>query len=76
MPKRILREKYNEGQKKSKERYKAIGLAFHKDYAYKKGARPVIYEKHLRQKIPASGSTMANCEFRSKQRKILHRLDT
>ena len=35
----------NQDDPKYKQRYKAFGLAFPKDYLFKKGARPVIYDK-------------------------------
>jgi hypothetical protein len=38
-------QKYKEQNENAKVRYRAIGLAFPKDYAYKKGTRPVIYDK-------------------------------
>jgi hypothetical protein len=38
-------QKNNENKEKTKIRYRAIGVAFSKDYAYRKGARPVIYDK-------------------------------
>lgn len=41
----FFEQKYNEGKKNAKTRYRAVGLAFPKDYIYAKGARPVIYDK-------------------------------
>ncbi|WP_230370748.1 hypothetical protein [Paludibacterium denitrificans] len=41
----FFEQKYNEGKQDPKRRYLAVGLAFPKDYAYAKGARPVIYDK-------------------------------
>ena len=41
----FFEQKYKEGNKGAKVRYRAVGVAFPKDYAYAKGARPVIYEK-------------------------------
>jgi hypothetical protein len=41
----FFEQKHNEGKKDAKTRYRAVGLAFPKDYAYAKGARPVIYDK-------------------------------
>lgn len=38
-------QKLREENKTNKIRYKPIGLAFNKQYVYKKGGRPVIYEK-------------------------------
>jgi hypothetical protein len=38
-------QKHNENNSGAKVRYRAIGMAFPKDYAYRKGARPVIYDK-------------------------------
>lgn len=37
-------QKYREANPKAKTRYLAAGLAFKKQYAYKRGARPVLYE--------------------------------
>lgn len=38
-------EKYRKSNNNAKLRYEAAGLAFKKYYAYKKGARPVLYEE-------------------------------
>jgi hypothetical protein len=38
-------QKYKEQNKNAKLRYRAMGLAFPKDYAYGKGARPVVYDR-------------------------------
>lgn len=38
-------QKLRENKTISKVRYRPMGLAFTKDYVYKKGGRPVIYEK-------------------------------
>jgi hypothetical protein len=41
----IVKEKKANGVKNPKIRYIACGLSFEKPYCYKKGARPVLYEK-------------------------------
>lgn len=41
----FFEQKKMEQDKNYKLRYRALGLLFDKQYAYKKGARPVIYEK-------------------------------
>lgn len=38
-------QKLRENDKNLKVRYKSVGLAFRKAYVYKKGGRPVVYEK-------------------------------
>jgi hypothetical protein len=38
-------QKYRKQNPSAKVRYYAVGLSFKKDYAYKKGARPVLYEQ-------------------------------
>ncbi|MBO1017965.1 DUF2971 domain-containing protein [Achromobacter sp. SD115] len=38
-------QKYKEQNEKAKVRYRAMGIAFAKDYAYGKGARPVVYDQ-------------------------------
>ena len=38
-------QKYKEQNEKAKVRYRAVGIAFPKDYAYGKGARPVVYDQ-------------------------------
>jgi hypothetical protein len=38
-------QKYKEQNEKAKVRYRAMGVAFPKEYAYAKGARPVIYDR-------------------------------
>lgn len=38
-------QKYRKSNPSSKDRYRAIGIAFSKPYVYRKGARPVIYDK-------------------------------
>jgi len=38
-------QKYKEKNPKAKTRYKACGVSFPKTYAFRKGARPVIYDK-------------------------------
>lgn len=48
----LLHEQYNRPELGSKVRYKPCGLAFSKIYAFKKGARPVIYEqKSIAKKV-------------------------
>lgn len=41
----IAEQKYRRSNKGAKVRYQAAGLMFSKTYAFKKGVRPVIYEK-------------------------------
>lgn len=41
----VYHEETNKNKLGGKTRYEAVGLAFHKPYAYRKGARPVIYER-------------------------------
>lgn len=41
----FFEQKYSESNKGAKTRYRATGLAFPKDYAFRKGARPVVYDK-------------------------------
>ncbi len=41
----FFEQKYSEAIKGAKTRYRATGLAFPKDYAFRKGARPVVYDK-------------------------------
>lgn len=41
----FFEQKYKENNKNSKTRYKAVGIAFPKEYAFRKGARPVIYDR-------------------------------
>lgn len=38
-------QKYKESNPKAKTRYRACGISFPKNYAFRKGARPVIYDK-------------------------------
>ena len=38
-------QKYRKTNKSAKIRYRAVGLAFKKTYAYRRGARPVLYEQ-------------------------------
>lgn len=38
-------QKYKEQNEKAKVRYRAMGISFAKDYAYGKGARPVVYDQ-------------------------------
>jgi hypothetical protein len=38
-------QKYKKSNPTAKDRYRAVGIAFGKQYAYRKGARPVIYDK-------------------------------
>ncbi|OYT88650.1 MAG: DUF2971 domain-containing protein [Burkholderiales bacterium PBB3] len=38
-------QKYRQSNPNAKNRYRAVGLAFSKPYASRKGARPVIYDK-------------------------------
>lgn len=38
-------QKYKEQNEKAKVRYRAMGVTFQKDYAYVRGARPVIYDQ-------------------------------
>lgn len=51
----FFEQKYNETRKTAKNRYRAVGLAFPKDYAFRKGARPVVYDKTVDAKdyLPA-----------------------
>lgn len=41
----FFEQKYSETNKSAKTRYRATGVALPKDYAFRKGARPVIYDK-------------------------------
>ncbi|MEX8193601.1 hypothetical protein [Comamonas guangdongensis] len=38
-------QKYKKANPESKDRYRAVGIAFTKPFVYKKGGRPVIYDK-------------------------------
>lgn len=41
----FFEQKFSESNAEAKTRYRATGLAFPKDYAFRKGARPVVYDK-------------------------------
>ena len=43
-------QKYRKLNPSTKVRYNAMGLSFKKNYAYKKGARPVLYEQTIEAK--------------------------
>lgn len=52
----FFEQKYVEQNKGAKHRYRAVGIAIDKHYAYVKGARPVLYDKtaDAKQLLPES----------------------
>lgn len=47
----FFEQKYKESNKDAKTRYRAVGIAFSKEYAFRKGARPVIYDRTSEAKM-------------------------